>query len=105
MGIYAVRDVENGEFVGIFAVNNLSRLMFVVDECTDPGSCEYLTLPEGGIMLESWAPSIPVVMDMDDEEEQPANPLDGASFSEGWWEKLFVFKQEKKRAKWKPVIQ
>ena len=57
--------------VGFFNAPNLRRLMIMVDECTDPGSCEYQPMPDGGIMWTS--PAIPVPVP-EPENEDPSEP-------------------------------
>ena len=61
MPLYAVRLIENKEAVGVFYVDAVSDLSHYVDECTDPGACEYKRLPHGGLYwgrpdCRVWAP-------------------------------------------------
>jgi hypothetical protein len=50
MPIYLVRTIDEHDLVGIFVAPNLLALAMLVDECTDPGDCEYQRMKPGGIM-------------------------------------------------------
>lgn len=58
MPAYLVRLRANRDLVGIFVADDPEELEFVVYECTDVEACEYLEMPDGGIMWQS--PAIPV---------------------------------------------
>jgi hypothetical protein len=67
MPAYLVRLIKSHDIIGFFAADDLDALEIVVDECTDVSGCEYVELPEGGIMWES--PAIPVRINAGDNEE------------------------------------
>lgn len=41
MPIYLVRTIDEHDLVGIFVAPNVLALALLVDECVDPGDCEY----------------------------------------------------------------
>jgi len=76
--------IDTHDLVGFFWASEIDHLIDTVDECTDPGMCEYAELPVGGIM---WtAPARPVPLDpgeTDNDEAEPV-PWSGAELSELW---------------------
>jgi hypothetical protein len=58
MPTYLVRTIRDCDLVGVFFARDTYELALIVDECTDPGSCEYQRMKTGGIMWTS--PAIPV---------------------------------------------
>jgi len=73
-------------------------LEVIVDECTDVPDCEYVELPDGGIMWESPAIDVPLKIDKDhleaDEKDIPDLHWSGASLSESWWGVLYSHTDE-----------
>lgn len=49
MKTYFVRLSKDRQVVGIFCAASAGALWSMVDECTDPGACEYLIAGEGGL--------------------------------------------------------
>lgn len=87
MPAYLVRLIETHDLVGIYSVETILQLIIIIDECTDPGACEYARLrAPGGVMWVSPAVPVPVErpLDMDGSEPDPI-PWEGASFTERWW--------------------
>jgi hypothetical protein len=64
---YLIRLIKSHDIIGFFAADDLDALKIVVDECADVSGCEYVKLPEGGIVWES--PAKPVRIDAGDDEE------------------------------------
>lgn len=94
MQAYLVRLADTRDLVGFFVAEDVDELEVIVDECTDVPDCEYLELPEGGIMWESPAIDVPIEVDDDDTAEEdetdtPELPWSGASLSESWWSVLY----------------
>jgi hypothetical protein len=88
MPAYLVRLIKNRDIVGFFVAADEHEVMFAVDECTDIDACEYVELPDGGIMWESPAASIPLdTATRFDEESRdaPDLPWAAASLTERWW--------------------
>lgn len=99
MGTYLVRLQSNAELVGIFVAPNVTDLALFIDECCDPGACEYVTLPPGSIYLpKAGASRVP--MPWPDDDFVPPNWFDGATISEYWSD---VFYDDAYAKKWKPV--
>lgn len=98
MPAYLVRIIDTRDMVGFFFVEDFDRLEVVVDECTDVPDCEYVELPDGGIMWESPAIDVPIEIDKDstdaDENDIPQVPWSGASLSESWWSVLYGYTDE-----------
>jgi hypothetical protein len=85
--------------VGFFFAENADDLELIVDECTDVPDCEYVELPDGGIMWESPAIDVPFQFDKDgpepaDEDEVPKVPWSGASLTESWWSVFYGYTDE-----------
>lgn len=56
MPAYLVRLIDSHDLVGIYAVESIQQLIVIIDECTDPGACEYTRLRySGGVMWEGPA--------------------------------------------------
>lgn len=99
MPAYLVRLIETHDLVGIYSVESIQQLIVLIDECTDPESCEYTRFrAPGGIMWGSPAVSIPVERqpDADGSEPDPI-PWEGASFTERWWNLVYGYD----RSRWK----
>lgn len=53
-----VRLIDTHDLVGISSVDSILQLIVIIDECTDPGACEYTRLRfPGGVMWEG--PAVP----------------------------------------------
>jgi hypothetical protein len=98
MPAYLVRLIDTRDLVGFFFAEDIDDLDVIVDECTDVPDCEYVELPEGGIMWESPAIDVPIEIDKDsvevDENDIPEMPWSGASLSESWWSVLYGYTDE-----------
>jgi hypothetical protein len=77
MDTYIVRLIESKELVGFIAARNWEHLMQIVDEATDPYSCEYRRATQGGGIL--WTTPGTPKTDWESEEEFD---LSGAEFSD-----------------------
>ena len=77
MPTYLVRTIKGHDLVGVFVAPNVFALALLVDECTDPGSCEYQRMKPGGIMWTSPAVVVPIE---DDEEEEGSASHCGVEF-------------------------
>jgi hypothetical protein len=91
---YLVRLIKSHSIVGFFAADDFDALEIVVDECTDISGCEYVELPEGGIMWESPATPVPINAGNDEEAELPELPWAKAALSEGWWSVIYGYTGE-----------
>ncbi|PSO30525.1 hypothetical protein [Bradyrhizobium sp. MOS002] len=87
MPAYLVRLIKNRDLVGIFVADDEDELEFVVDECTDAAYCEYVELPDGGVMWTSPAKPIPIDLGTPDENDEVGDPFPwrGASLTDQWW--------------------
>jgi hypothetical protein len=98
MPAYLVRLIDTRDLVGFFFAEEVDQLSIIVDECTDVPDCEYVELPDGGIMWESPAIDVPVEIDRDssgpDEGDVPEVPWPGASLSESWWSVFYGYTDE-----------
>jgi hypothetical protein len=99
MPAYLVRLIDTRDLVGFFFAEDADDLELVVDECTDVPDCEYVELPDGGIMWESPAIDVPFQFDKDspeppDEEDVPKVPWSGASLTESWWSVVYGYTDE-----------
>jgi hypothetical protein len=103
MPAYLVRIIDTRDLVGFFFADDELRLELVVDECTDAPDCEYIELPEGGVMWETPAIDVPIEIDResDDENNIPPMPWSHASLTEGWWSVLYGYTDEK----WTPFVE
>ena len=91
MPAYVVRLIQNRDIVGFFAAEDVDDLAIVVDECTDPGACEYAELPVGGIMGASPAMPVPINAGDDEEVKLPELPWKKAKLSESWWSVIYGY--------------
>lgn len=48
MRAYLVRTFDTHDLVGIYSVETIRQLIFIIDECTDPEACEYTRQPFSG---------------------------------------------------------
>jgi hypothetical protein len=101
MPAYLVRIIETRDLVGIFVADDEDQVQLAVDECTDVPDCEYIELPDGGVMWES--PAVPVPLDTlarGDDDTAPTGelPWARASLTERWWN----FVQGFEDTEWKP---
>jgi hypothetical protein len=98
MPAYLVRLIDTRDLVGFFFAEDVDHLDVIVDECTHVPDCEYVELPEGGIMWETPAIDVPIEIDKDsieaDENDVPEMPWSGASLSESWWSVLYGYTDE-----------
>jgi hypothetical protein len=100
MAVYLVRTIDEHDLVGIFNAPNLDELALVVDECLDPGDCEYQRMGTGGIM---WTePAIPIPIELpegeeDDSTEPDPVPWSAATLTDDWWNSFYGFR----RGNWK----
>lgn len=95
MPAYLVRLIETHDFVGIYSVDTILQLIVIVDECTDPGACEYTRLrAPGGVMWEAPAISVPVERpeDADGSEPDPV-PWGEASVTERWFNVIYGYEE------------
>jgi hypothetical protein len=101
MPTYLVRLIDNHDLVGVFVANDLEQLALIVDECTDPGACEFQRMKPGGLMWTSRAIPVPIELgeDYDDTEPDPV-PWDAASLTESWWDSFYGFA----KGKWRPIF-
>ncbi|MGY8630870.1 hypothetical protein RAD15_00050 [Bradyrhizobium sp. 14AA] len=93
MPAYLVRLIDNHQIVGIFFADHPGSLALSVHEWTDKDRCEYVKLPEGGIV---WAGSaVPVPMTPGDESDAdwdiPELPFSSATTSETWLNVLYGY--------------
>jgi hypothetical protein len=65
---YLVRVTESKEAVGIYFAMSLANLRDMVDELTDPGGCDYRSMPEGGLTFGNRCPAVPLNNDLEDKE-------------------------------------
>jgi hypothetical protein len=77
MRVFFVRVIRTRESVGIYAAESIAQLFDMVDEQCDPGACEYVTLPPGGIMLNTKAEEV-------EAGEDAVYEIAGACPSESW---------------------
>jgi hypothetical protein len=97
MPAYLVRIIETRDLVGIFVADDEEAVQSVVDECTDVLACEYLELPDGGVMWETPAVPVPLVTAEkgDNEDAEIAElPWSKASLTERWWNFVHGFEGE-----------
>jgi hypothetical protein len=99
MPAYLVRIIDTRDLVGFFFAEDADDLELIVDECTDVPDCEYVELPDGGIIWESPAIDVPIEIDKEsvelpDENAIPDMPWSGASLTEHWWSVLYGYTDE-----------
>ena len=102
MPTYLVRIIEGHDLVGIFVAPSVLALAVLVDECTDPGSCEYQRLKPGGVMWTSPAVPVPIEDDENADDFTVPDPLPwaGASLTESWWASFYEFSN---KGRWRPI--
>ena len=95
MNIHIVRLQKNKEIVGIFVSRDRDELWFLTDQVTDPGECEFASLPRGGIM---WpGPNCTKIVPPEDgDEDWNPKSFSGAEFDEYWLEAVYF-----KKLRWK----
>jgi hypothetical protein len=76
MPAYLVRIIDTRDMVGFFVADEMDELIVAVDECTDPGDCEYIEMPPGG------DPE-------DDDSKSEELPWAKAELSELWWSVVY----------------
>jgi hypothetical protein len=87
MPAYLVRLIETRDLVGIFVADDKDQVQLTVDECTDVPDCEYIELPDGGVMWESPAVRVPLdTAAKGDDDTAPTQdlPWARASLTEQW---------------------
>jgi hypothetical protein len=94
MPAYLVRTIDEHDIVGFFVGDEIEDILITIDECTDPGDCEYIELPVGGILWSS--PAIAVPLDPGSDEDENAEngqelPWDKVSLSETWWSAVYGY--------------
>lgn len=102
MPAYLVRIIDSQDLVGIFFASNVTQLMVTVDECCDPGDCEYASLGVGGIMWTRPAIPVPIELpeDVDDASfEVDALPWGAATMTEVWWNHFYGLSN----LAWRPI--
>jgi hypothetical protein len=101
MPTYLVRTIKHLDLVGVFYARDTDELALIVDECTDPGSCEYQRMKTGGIMWTSPAIPVPIETpeDADGTEDDPI-PWSGASLTESWFDSFYGYA----KGKWKLLV-
>jgi hypothetical protein len=57
--LFAVRGIGDNEAVGFFWVNDMQELWFMIDEITDPGTCEFCEVNEPAAV--TWAGDAPAM--------------------------------------------
>ena len=92
MSAYLVRVTDTKELVGLFVCGRLADLGWLVDECCDPGGCEYRRHTFGSIYWPEQGK--PVFGDYDRETD-----LSGVALSDSTLQDL-----DDEKARWKPVI-
>jgi hypothetical protein len=101
MPTYLVRTIKHLDLVGVFYARDTDELALIVDECTDPGSCEYQRMKTGGIMWTS--PAIPVPIETPEDangtEDDPI-PWNGAALTESWFDSFYGYAT----GKWKMLV-
>jgi hypothetical protein len=89
MPAYLVRTIDEHDLVGFFYAEEMHDLIIAVDECLDPGDCEYSELPAGGIMWTSPAVAIPLDdgdKDETDEDDKQNIPWARVDLTDSWWD-------------------
>ena len=104
MRAYFVRVAADRQVVGLFVAPSIVMLATLVDECCDPGSCEYAPAGIGGILVErptraTWPLSDRAKNDRDGAYEF-ATGLEGAALTQHWENDLRI---TPKYLEWKPL--
>ena len=97
MPAYLVRTIEEHDIVGFFLVaDEADDLLVVIDECLDAADCEYMELPDGGIMWTSPAIAVPFKAGDPDDDESEAEelPWAKAELSESWWSVVYGYSDD-----------
>lgn len=102
MPTYLVRTIDDHDLVGIFVAPNILALALLVDECVDPGDCEYQRMKPGGIMWTSPAVVVPLVFDEDDEDYTAPDPIpwSAVSLTESWQDPFYPWSN---RGRWRAI--
>lgn len=98
---YLVRLMNSRDLVGFFVAEDLNELIDLIDEGTDPGACEYLELPSGGIFWDSPAVAIPIEADEND-DPKASIPWSKADLTWSWSGPIFVDDEEEQD--WMPLF-
>jgi hypothetical protein len=93
MPAYLVRLIESRDLVGFLFADEPDDLLMIIDEITDAADCEYVELPDGGIMWGS--PAIQVPIEIDKDSENPDDDIPGAAFSESWWSEIHGYTEQR----------
>jgi hypothetical protein len=95
MPAYLVRTIDEHDIVGFFAADEPDDLLVVIDECLDAADCEYMELPDGGIMWTSPAIAIPLNRGNEDEDVAVEKlPWARADLSETWWDAVYGYSDD-----------
>ena len=103
MPAYLVSLIDTRDLVGFYFADEAADLVTIIDEGTEPADCEYAKLPDGGIIWECPAISVPVEIDRDDPfdgEDILGLPWSGAALSESRWSVLYGYTDEQ----WTPFF-
>jgi hypothetical protein len=102
MPTYLVRTIDEHDLVGIFVAPNLFALALLIDECADPGVCEYQRMKPGGIMWTSPAVVVPIISDDDDEDYTAPDPIpwSAVSMTESWQDSLYDWSN---KGRWRAI--
>lgn len=95
MPAFLVRLIDTHDSVGIYSVETILQLIVIIDECNDPGGCEYRRLRfPGGVMWEGPAVPVPVDRpeDADGSEPDPI-PWGAASVTERWFNVIYGYEE------------
>ena len=109
MKVYLVRDMSDKQFYGIFCAPSRADLFWLIDEFTDPGSMEFITLLSGGIYnTNRHSGTVPCPREIWEDETQEAEErfkdwgarlLADLNFTEGWDYELMDSKET-----WLPLV-
>ncbi|WP_194463141.1 hypothetical protein [Bradyrhizobium sp. CCBAU 53340] len=107
MPAYLVRLIDSRRIVGFFFVDHPDRLANSVQEWTDSDRCEYLKLPDGGIVWAGSAHAVPMSpgIETNGNWEIPELPLTSATMSESWLDVLYGYSPTLRWTKLKPSRQ
>jgi hypothetical protein len=96
MPAYLVRTIDEHDLVGFFVADEIEDLILAIDECLDPGDCEYAELPTGGIMWASPAVTIPIDNGDEDKKEDEKHhiPWTRADLTDLWWNVVHSSEEE-----------
>lgn len=108
MPAYLVRLIDNRQIVGFFFADDPGSLASLVHEWTDRDRCEYVRLPEGGIVWAGAAVAVPMDPGAENDADWniPELPFTSATISESWLDVLYGYppalRWTKLRARKKP---